>query len=261
LRISRIRKIPAKIIVPLIIISLILTSANMRQGLKNFASGILTLPFKALSGAKRYFISQKNFSRENLVLKKRVASLSVELARMDEAKAENERLRALLGFTKPLRSKTIAAEVIARDSTDWRGGLIINKGSLSGIREHMPSATAEGVIGSVAEVAARSSKVMLITDPNSRIGVILEPSRESGILIGSAEGGVRVIYLSLDSDIKPGEKVLTAGFSAFFPKGLAIGEVTEVGMEPTNLYKHAVVKPFADLSRVEELVCIDAGKR
>ena len=179
---------------------------------------------------------------------------------MKEVSLENERLGKLLKFKKSLRYKTIVAKVIARDTTDWRSAIIVDKGRSLGIREHMPCVTTKGLIGSVAEVGFASSKVMLITDPNSKIGVVLESSRESGVLVGSSQGACRVIYLSLDADIKKGEKVLTAGFSAFFPKGLVVGEVTEVGIETPGLYKYAIVNPVCDIGKIEEVICIEVDK-
>jgi len=124
----------------------------------------------------------------------------------------------------------------------------------------MPCATVKGLIGSVEEVSPDSSKIMLITDPNSKIGVLLEPSRESGLLTGSPQGECKVIYLPLDSKIRKGERVVAAGFSKTAPKGLAIGEVVAIGVENPNLYKYAIVKPFEGMGRVEEVLCIDAGE-
>ena len=260
MRIHRIRRFPAKLSILIVVILVITFNSKIRSGVKNFTLEILVKPFKAASGVKKYFTRTKNFSKENLSLKQRLGELSVEVARMKEIGLENERLRKLLGFKKSLRYETIVAQVITRDSTDWRRAIIINKGRSSGIREHMPCATTKGLAGSVVEVGPASSKVMLITDPNSRIGVVLESSRESGVLVGSSQGTCKVIYLSLDADIKVGEKVLTAGFSDFFPKGLMVGKVIEVGIETPGLYKYAAVDPVCDMDKIEEVICIEAGK-
>jgi len=260
LQIYRIRKFPAKLSIFIIVLLIIVFNPRIRTGVKNFAFEILIKPFKVTSGIKTYFTRTKSLSEEILSLKQRVGALSVELARMKEVSLESERLRELLKFKKSLQYRTIVAKVIARDATDWRSAMIINKGRSRGIAEHMPCATTKGLIGSVAEVGPASSKVMLITDPNSKIGVILESSRESGVLVGSPQGTCKVIYLSLDADMKKGEKVLTAGFSAFFPKGLVVGEVTEVGIETPGLYKYAIVNPVCDMGKIEEVICIEVGK-
>ncbi|UCD55036.1 MAG: rod shape-determining protein MreC [Candidatus Omnitrophota bacterium] len=259
MRIYRTRKFPTKLFLLILIITIILLNPKLITGFKNFTFGILIKPLKAISGVKIYFKRIKNLSEENLLLKQRVASLSIELTRKKEISLENERLRSLLDFKNKEfpHYKTIISKIIARDSTDWRRAIIINKGARDGIRKYASSATAKGLIGTVVEIGPSSSKVMLITDPNSRVGVIIEPSRESGVLIGSPEGECRVIYLSLDAKIERGDMVKTCGFSAFFPKGIAIGTVREIGLEKTGLYKYAVVDPFEDMGRLEEVVCID----
>lgn len=179
---------------------------------------------------------------------------------MKDISLENERLEALLKFKKKLRENCIIAKVVARDPSDWRSAVIINRGEKDGIRRNMPCATSKGLVGSVIEVSSSSSKVMLIADPNSRVGVILEPSRESGLLVGSPEAKCKIIYLSPDAKIEEGDRVLTAGFSTLFPKGLAVGKVGKTGLEKTNLYKYAFVVPFEKMERIEEVICIDIKK-
>jgi len=258
LRIYRIRKFPTKLVILILVITLIVVSPKVRIGLKNFSMGILTKPLRILSKIGTYFSNKKNLADENLSLKQRLASISVELARMEDIALENKRLGKILNFKKTFRYKTIIAKVIARDSIDWRSSLLIDKGEINGMKEHMACATDKGLLGSVGEVNSDSSKVMLITDLNSRVGVIVEPSRESGLLVGMPEGGCKVIYLSLDANIKEGDRVLTAGFSKFFPKGLPVGTVKKIGIQKAKLYKYAILDTFQNMNEIEEIVCIYA---
>ena len=260
MQLYRIRKFPSKLFILALAILIIALSPKVRLGLKNFTLGILTKPLTVLSGIQSRLVRAKSLSDEKLLLKERLAMASLELARMKEVSSENKRLNDLLGFKENSDYKGTIAKVVARDSTDWRSAIIINKGKKDGIEERMPAATAKGLIGSVAEVGPSTSKVMLITDPNSRVGVVHEISRESGVLVGFSQGMCKVIYLSLDSDIKKGERVLTAGFSAFFPKGLVVGRVSDVGVEKAKLYKYAIVDPVENMGKIEEVICIDAGK-
>jgi len=258
LRIYRIRKFPTRLILIILTISIIVFNSGARSGLKGFLFGVLSKPFMALSRVKGYFARSRELTDENLLLKQRNALLSLTLAKMRELETENKRLRSLVGFKKKLSAGGIAARVIGRGSTDWHKTIIIDKGKKHGIRERMPCATAKGLIGSVAEVGPVSSKVMLITDPNSRVGVVLQSSRESGVLIGFPEGKCKVIYLSLDGDIKDGERVLTAGFSAFFPKALPVGRVVNIAVGKSKLDRYAHVEPFENMNAIEEIICIDA---
>ncbi|MFH1380822.1 MAG: rod shape-determining protein MreC, partial [Candidatus Omnitrophota bacterium] len=234
MRIYRVRRFPAKLVFLILIIGIVVFKPSLAHKIKTITFEILAVPFKAVSEMTGYFGRAKNISAENLLLKQRLADFSVTLARMEEIAKENDRLAALLEFRKNLPYKTTIAKVIARDPSDWRWAVTINKGKNHGIKEHMPCVTSKGVVGSVTEVGPWSSKVTLITDPNSRIGVMLESTRESGLLVGTSEETCRIIYLSLDGSVKPGDKVLTAGFSSFFPKGLPIGEIKKVGIEKTQ---------------------------
>lgn len=260
MQIYRIRKFPSKTVILFFIAVVIFSVPKLRAGFKNFAFDILAKPFGLITNAKSYLTKVKDISEENLSLKQRLAMQSVLLARMKEVSLENERLGALLDFEKSLPYNSRVARVIGRDPSDWRQSVIINKGEEHGIRPHMPCATAEGVAGSVLEVTRHSSKVMLVTDPNSRIGVVVGPSRESGVLVGFSRGACKVLYLSIDSRIEKGDNVVTAGFSAFFPKGLSVGEVTDTAVDETRLYKYAIVRPAVKMNKIEEVICIDAEK-
>ena len=257
MRIYRIRKFPTKLVIFIILLVLIpLFNKSIPRNLKHFTVELLSGPLKALFAGTAYFKNHKYLSGENLELKQEIGALTVQLLRLKEISNENERLKKLLKFKDGLRYDTIGARVISRDSTDWRGAFFLDKGKKDGIKERMPCTTIKGFIGNVVETEASTSKVMLITDPNSRIGAMLDPSRESGILTGSPLGTCRLIYLSLDAKVEKGDKVVTAGYSAFSIKGLPIGEVAKTGVDSANLYKYAIVKPYENLSRIEEVLCI-----
>ncbi|MDP3729908.1 MAG: rod shape-determining protein MreC [Candidatus Omnitrophota bacterium] len=182
------------------------------------------------------------------------------LTRMsEETKAisdDNARLRNLLDFRKTIPYTSIPAQVIGRDPSNWSNSLIIDKGSSSGIKTNMAVISTRGLVGRIVETGRLSSKALLITDPNLKVGVLIRRNRQGGILTGRPAGRCKIIYISLDSDIRPGDKVMTAGFGSVFPKGILIGEVEKVGKEEGRLYKYAILKPSQDLSMLEEVLCI-----
>jgi len=259
MRIYRIRKFPTGIFLLVLAVIVIVFNSKILPHIEGTAFEIVIKPFRILKGVKSCFF-RPDYLEENTRLKQQIGALSVALTRMNELKRENERLYDVLDFKKNLPYDVIAARVIARNPTDWRKSMVINKGKRHGINEGMPCATTRGLIGRVEKVFQDSSRIMLITDPNSRIGVLLEDSRESGLLIGSPPGECRVIYLPLDGRLAKGEKVVAAGFNKRMPKGMVIGEVVAIGVENSNLYRYVIVKPFEDAGRVEEVLCIDVGQ-
>ena len=193
---------------------------------------------------------------ENRILRDRVDLLTRMAEETKVVSDENARLRSLLDFRKIIPYKSIPSRVIGRDPSNWSNSLIIDKGSLSGIKRNMAVMSTRGLVGRIIEVGKFSSKALLITDPSLKVGVLIRRNRQGGILTGMPGGRCKIVYIALDSDVRPGDKVMTAGFGSVFPKGILIGEIEKVGKEKGRLYKYAILKPSGDLSMLEEVLCI-----
>jgi rod shape-determining protein MreC len=193
---------------------------------------------------------------ENDILHDRVDLLTRMAEETKAISDDNARLRDLLDFRKIIPYTSIPAQVIGRDPSNWSNSLIIDKGSSSGVKTNMAVISTRGLVGRIVEAGKLSSKALLITDPNLKVGVLIRRNRQGGILTGRPGGRCKIIYISLDSDVRPGDKVMTAGFGSVFPKGILIGEIEKVGREEGRLYKYAILKPSQDLSRLEEVLCI-----
>ena len=239
----------------LIISSKILLTSSLRMSLVDLSTPALKL-FHAIWRIPKRIIPFASLRDENKALKEKIALLNRKAEEMKVVYNENEHLKELLDFKKAIPYTTVAAQVIGRDASNWSGSLIIGKGSIHGISRNKAALSARGLVGRIAEVGRYSSKILLITDPDSKVGVFIERNRQGGILIGRPDGKCRMIYISLDSDVSAGDKVITAGFGSVFPKGILVGEIAEIGKEPGRLYKYAVVNPAQDLSKLEEVLCI-----
>ncbi len=240
-----------------ILVTLLILKPSFFLRTKIFLFEALSLPFKIVNAVKASLKSKSSYIMENAYLREKSALLALELSRMANITKENERLRALLNFKKPHSYKTISAEVIGRIPSTWMNEVLINKGEKHGIKKRMAVCTPKGLVGSVIETGPFTSKVMLITDPNSRIGILLEDSRQAGVLVGTDQGLCKAIYLEMDRDIKAKEMVITSGFGGLFPKGIIIGEVEKIEREKRNFYGYATVKLSQDLNALEEVLCIE----
>jgi rod shape-determining protein MreC len=220
------------------------TSAPVLKNLRSFFELLEKVtPFAALE-------------EENKILHDRVDLLTRMAEETQVINDDNARLRNLLDFRKIIPYTSIPAQVVGRDPSNWSNSLIIDKGSSSGIKTNMAVMSTRGLVGRIVEAGKLSSKALLITDPNLKVGVLIRRNRQGGILTGRPGGRCKIIYISLDSDVRPGDKVMTAGFGSVFPKGILIGEIEKVGREEGRLYKYAILKPSQDLSRLEEVLCI-----
>jgi rod shape-determining protein MreC len=206
---------------------------------------------------KSAVLPESRLSRENRLLHDQIEIMKNKLVELDEFKKENSRLKHLLNFKTKTAHKTISAQVIGRDPSNWTSIIYIDKGHEDGIKKYMAVTTDRGLVGRVIEVGSSSAKVMFITDPDSRIGVLIQRSRHDGLLYGTLSRQCQVVYMTLDADVWPGDLVISSGLGSSIPKGLLVGTVEDVFIDKSGLYQSAVVKPAVDLSRIEEVLCIE----
>ena len=105
--------------------------------------------------------------------------------------------------------------------------------------------SADGLVGRIAEAGQRSSRVLLLTDLNSRIPVLLESSRYRAVLAGNNTDRPGIEFLPVDAQVSPGDRVVTSGHGGLFPPGQPIGVVSSVNDAVAR------VQPFIEWSRLE----------
>ena len=212
---------------------------------------------KSIGGAYNLALFQNRYEKEISRLKKKIALLSKTGVGMQEVLEENQRLRSLLAFKAKVSFRGIAAEVIGRGPSTFDSFIIIDKGGMDGVAPNMSVAKDEGLLGRVFEIGRTTSKVMLIDNPNSKIGVTIQRTREQGILVGLGGGFCKIIYLAHDTETKTGDIVVASELSSVSPKGILIGEVVKVLKTPHSLYASAIVRPSSNLFKIEDVLCIE----
>lgn len=203
----------------------------------------------------RNYFYLRGVRRENRDLKAQIEQLRVEQVHLSQDAAQARRLQTLLGFKEQFISQTVAAQVIGTSGSDLSHVIYIDKGAGDGIKPDMAVITPDGVVGKVLRVFHSSAQVLLINDPDSGLGVILESSRLQGILRGTAAGETMLRYVMSDEKVAAGERVLTSGGDRIFPKGFPVGTVQQ-SSPGSDLFLNIRVKPAADLSRLEEVLVV-----
>jgi rod shape-determining protein MreC len=167
--------------------------------------------------------------------------------------AENERLRQLLNLTPDPAQSYVTARVIANSGGSWKFSVLVNGGQREGIVRGQAAITGEGLVGRIAEVGERASRVLLLTDLNSHIPVLVESSRERAVLAGDNSEQPRLLYLPARSQIRVGDRITTSGHGGIFPPGVPVGVVasTENGI--------VRIEPYAELSRLDFVRIVDYG--
>lgn len=169
---------------------------------------------------------------------------------------ENQRLRKILKLKSERPDYVTSAEVFARDPTNWFQILWINKGIDDGIAKDMVAVTSLGPVGKIHKVFKEGANIILITDINSSVAVRLQSSRIEGILEGRGDNMCTLKYVSRESDVKVGERVVTSGLEGIYPAGLSIGYITDVKKEEEEMFQLIEVAPSQDLNTVEEVAIL-----
>jgi len=247
-------------LITLSVVSLFFLPSRMLSPLKfKFIAGT-ALPVRMISfpllEIKKILFYHRTYAEYINKLQKDYNTLKARLIGMEEVIRENNRLENLLKFKRSLVYSSVGASVVGRDPSNWNETVIIDKGVLDDVAVGMPAVNAQGVVGKVAEVSDRKSKVILLTDPGFSTAALVKRSREIGLVSGTLQGLCRMRYLSANADVNVGDQVITSKLSSSFPEGLFIGEVIAVEHKKNGLSVDCIIQPAVPLSQLEEILII-----
>ncbi len=186
---------------------------------------------------------------QNLDLKQRLAAL-------EEAKLENERIRALVDFANTQELKTIGARVIGRPTDTRQSSIQIDRGTAIGVKLGDAVIAAGGLVGQVVEVTPWNARVLLITDADSGVAVLVQRTRVNGIVRGSIQGPLQLEFVGKVAAPVIGDVLLTSGLGGTYPKDIVVGEVTGVSAQQADLFASITVTSRVDIDRIEEVLVI-----
>lgn len=167
--------------------------------------------------------------------------------------AENGRLRDLLKLAPDPATSFISSRVIANSGGSFVRSVLIDAGSGEGVTRGQAAITGEGLVGRVTEVGDRTSRILLLTDLNSRIPVAFDATRERAVMAGDNSDQPRLLYVSAGAPVNIGDRIVTSGNGGIFPPGLPVGVVAAI--------EDGVVRidPYAELSRLDYLRVVNYG--
>lgn len=189
-------------------------------------------------------------------LREQNSALRVRVAELEEARLENTRLRELLKLAQAADIEAVGAHVIGRPTNLWEGVITIDRGTRDGIEPGMPVLGADGLLGQTIDVGPVSSRVRLISDQRSSVSAFVQSNRAEGIVRGSIDGRLTLDFVSVETTLQAGDVVITSGMGGVYPKGIIVGEISDVRAEPGRLYQYVRVRPAAELEGIEEVLVL-----
>lgn len=191
--------------------------------------------------------------KEKEELETRLRIMAVEF---EEISRENERLREFLALKKRSKRQLMLAQVVGRDISNWSKTILINRGTNDGVGKGMIVISNSALAGKVIETGADISRVILLTDPESCVGCLIQGTRQAGLVHGTAGGRILMRYIDPEAEIEKGQMVVTSGFGGTYPKGLAVGKIDKIKQGGPDIYQNAWILPEVDFSRLEEVLVI-----
>jgi rod shape-determining protein MreC len=181
------------------------------------------------------------------------AQLAELQQRLVELQSQNQRLQELLGFMETTQSQGIPAPVIGRSADHWWQQVTLGRGSQDGIGPDQIVMAPGGVVGLVESVTPHTSRVLLISDPSSSIGVMVSRSRATGYMRGRGNNRAAIEFFEKSPDVRQGDPISISNLSHKYPPGLPVGRVESVNMEKTPA-PEAIVEISAPLGSLEWVV-------
>jgi len=158
---------------------------------------------------------------------------------------ENAAFRGLLRAQPEPGMTYVSGRIIGDSGGPFVRAVLLNAGRREGVRPGVAAVTGDGLVGRVVEAGKRSARILLLTDLNSRVPVVVESSRYRAILEGNNTDILKLGFLPNTDNVEIGDRIITSGHGGLFPAGLPVGEVSRVDSDT------AVVTPYVQFNRLE----------
>jgi len=227
------------------------------------AADRVSQPFRDAYG---YFAGLIHAKSENSELRKQVEQLRQQASLNLSAVGENADLRRKLHFVNSARFPngfdSVGAAIVAQPPSEFEQQVLIDAGSSSGVEKDDPVISGEGLVGTVVRVAHNQSLVALLTDDATAVSAIDVKTRAPGIV----KAGSSFDHVGKDLQVDPGDMLVTSGWkaeglSSIYPLGIPIGQVTSVGQNEVDLYKHVQLQPFVNFKTLSSVLVLIPKRR
>ncbi len=149
----------------------------------------------------------------------------------------------------------IRADVAYTDHGAIFRSATLNKGSSDGVAKGDPVVGLKGLVGKVVEVRENYCDIYLLTNPECRFGAYIKRTRDLGLIVGSGDG-LMMEHLSKQTDVRPGDIVVTSRESGLTPMGILIGEVDQVEEHEDEQMLVVTIKPATDFTRLNSVIIL-----
>jgi rod shape-determining protein MreC len=268
---TRNRRFLWAVVVILALVAVMSVTSRERERITAFERLLVDAALPAIRGVFEFGVDLRNWGagvlesgrlrEDNERLRNALGRLTSLESQLREVLAENERLREMLAFKEETSLTLLPARVIARNLDNWHQAIIINKGEADGVERNMPVVTSRGLVGKISRTTSHSATVMLLFDPDSGAGALVQRTRETGVVLSEPGSHfLRMKFFSRDASVTPGDVIVTSGLGGVYPRGLMVGEVVKVESGQFGLMKFADLRPAPEFDRLSEVFVLKGVK-
>lgn len=244
---------PIPIILAVVLLLIFLHRVGVLSPIENIILTILSPIQRTVYGTGTYLnnsyqsvVTFRSEAKENTQLRERVRQLAEENAQLRVLFSDQQALALQERFLTEAGYHYIPTHIIGKNPEANFQAMIIDKGSRDGIAIGMPVVVGAGImVGTIFHVNDYTAEVLMVNDSRSRIASVIENDQGSqGVVIGEHGLSLKMELIPQGDTVKPGNTVVTSGLELTIPRGLVLGEVSRVEVEPTSLFQIAYLKPF-----------------
>lgn len=218
---------------------------------------IALAPRDAAYKAGNYFSSLSALEKEIRELKSRLSSNAQTLQQVQHLNVENAHLRKLLASRERLAVKSVMSEILYDARDIFTRKIVLNRGTQHGIALGQPVIDDVGVVGQVTRVFLFTSEVTLLTDKDQAIPVQVVRNGLRSVAYGRGQSGfLDLRFMATNSDIQPGDVLVTSGIDGVYPAGLAVAKVIQVENSTGGVFGRIVCQPMAGIDRNAQLLIL-----
>jgi rod shape-determining protein MreC len=222
---------------------------------------VVQAPYQAWTWLTDSFADRSRLRTENEQLTEQLRAARTKMLRFDSLTEENRRLREIREASQGVSERTLIAEIINVSVQPFRHMVVINKGADDGVFRGQPVLDAFGVVGQVIQVGKSTATLMLITDAEHAVPVQVNRNGIRSIAVGTGEAAkLSLPYMTVESDVRRGDLLVSSGLDQIFPAGYPVATVTKVERNATDTFATVEARPLAQLDRDREVLLLWADK-
>jgi len=258
------------ILISLILVQFILISIQVPLGQKDnyferavfsifspIQHGIISF-FRSIGKIWKNYFYLREVQSQNQIMEKEIFMLRQENSLLKNALQKFRSEKEIQENLLKMHENILPAQVIGLDATNYHKSVIINKGTMDGLKKNMVVLDKNGnLVGRViGPISLKEAKVQLITDNESGIGVFSQQERAMGVLVGDGQGQCSLEYiLATTKGISEGEEIITSGFDRMYPSGIKVGKIVSIN-KTKSLHWRIKVEPYFDFRYLDQVAVI-----